>query len=187
MARFIYPFKDGNKDMKNILGGKGANLCEMSKIGLPVPPGFILGTKACMAFYKNKQILEKGMIEEIINGLNELENQTGKSFGGQKPLLLSIRSGAPVSMPGMMDTVLNLGMNTQTLKALVVTCGEDFAYDAYRRFIAMYGEVVLGIEKYKFDRIFERESASLSLVCDKYKDLVLKEMTKQKMMQKLVV
>ncbi len=157
MKKFVYTFSEGSKEMKKLLGGKGANLSEMTNIGLSVPAGFTISTEACNEYYQNDKKLWKELVLEINNKLNELEKKSGKKFGGEiNPMLVSVRSGAAVSMPGMMDTVLNLGLNDTTVKALCKATGsERFAYDSYRRFIQMFSDVVMGIPKYKFDRIME--------------------------------
>jgi pyruvate,orthophosphate dikinase len=145
---------DADGSMKQLLGGKGANLAEMTLLGLPVPPGFTISTGACAAFYENRERLSKPMLEEIHAGLARLERDAGKRFGdADNPLLVSVRSGAAVSMPGMMDTVLNLGLNDETALALArSTDNERFALDAYRRLIAMFGDVVMGVEHTRFER-----------------------------------
>ncbi len=150
MEKFVYAFNgsntQGNKNMKDLLGGKGANLAEMSNLGLPVPPGFTITTKACIEFEKNGGRLVDDLKSEIISALNEVEKITGKKFGDAKnPLLFSVRSGARASMPGMMDTVLNLGLTEETVEGLgKLTGNERFAWDSYRRFIQMYSNVVMG-------------------------------------------
>lgn len=155
--KYVYSFKEGNKDMKSLLGGKGANLAEMTKIGLPVPNGFIITTKACNDYYDNNQVIRNEIIVEIECQLNKLEKELNKSLGcSQNPLLLSVRSGAVFSMPGMMDTILNLGLNDTTVEALAkATNNERFAYDSYRRFIQMFSDVAMEIPKYKFENILE--------------------------------
>ncbi|MBN1864565.1 MAG: pyruvate, phosphate dikinase, partial [Victivallales bacterium] len=159
-AKFVYFFgggkSEGKASMKALLGGKGANLAEMAGLGLPVPPGFTITTEACDQYYKiGKATLFKTIEKEILQHLGRLEKVTGKTFGkGPNPLLVSVRSGAAASMPGMMDTVLNLGLNEQTVKAMIdMTQNERFVMDSYRRFIQMFGDVVLGIEH----DIFEHE------------------------------
>ncbi|MDR2100995.1 MAG: pyruvate, phosphate dikinase [Treponema sp.] len=136
---------EGNADMRDILGGKGANLAEMTNLGIPVPPGFTISTEVCAAYYENKRKYPPGLEDEVLNTLNKLEKMMGKKLGDSNdPLLVSVRSGAPVSMPGMMDTILNLGMNDQSVRGLAAKTGNPrFAWDAYRRFIQMYGDVVL--------------------------------------------
>ena len=155
--KFVYSFNEGSKDMKELLGGKGAGLAEMTKIGLPVPFGFTVTTQACSRYYQDGQKLADDLAGEIFEKLAELEEVTGKGFGSKEnPLLVSVRSGAKISMPGMMDTILNLGLNDDTAEGLArLTENPRFAYDSYRRFIQMFGEVVMEIEKAKFDAIFD--------------------------------
>ena len=155
--KYVYAFEDGKGDMKSLLGGKGANLAEMKRIGLPVPPGFTITTEVCNKYYEDGKKMADEVMEQIFDHLAELEKKTDKVLGGQEnPLLVSVRSGAAISMPGMMDTVLNLGMNDETvLKIADLTGNKRFALDSYRRFIQMFGDVVLEIEKYHFDRVFE--------------------------------
>ncbi|MFZ5592628.1 MAG: pyruvate, phosphate dikinase, partial [Bacillota bacterium] len=157
VKKYVYLFEEGRADMKNLLGGKGANLAEMTNIGLPVPPGLIITTEACKEFYACDKKFPPGMEEQVREYIKVLEDKTGKRFGDpQNPLLVSVRSGAPISMPGMMDTVLNLGLNDATVQGLAATSGDDrFALDCYRRFLNMFGDVVLGIEHHKFERILE--------------------------------
>src|SRR5205085_5437467 len=139
---------EGTKEMKNLLGGKGANLAEMANIGLPVPPGFTITTDVCTEFYKGGKKLPKGLDVEIKAAIARMEKLVGAKFGDpSNPLLVSVRSGARASMPGMMDTILNLGLNDATAAGLAAKSGnERFAFDSYRRFIAMYGDVVLGLK-----------------------------------------
>ncbi|GIU82226.1 MAG: pyruvate, phosphate dikinase [Pyrinomonadaceae bacterium] len=146
------------KEGKLLYGGKGAALAEMTKLGLPVPPGFVITTECCRAYHLNEKIFPEGMWSQVREKLSHIEERTGKKFGSQEnPLLVSVRSGAPVSMPGMMDTVLNLGLNDKTVEGLAnQTNDERFAWDAYRRFISMFGEIVLGIEHEKFERVLDR-------------------------------
>ncbi len=157
MKKFVYSFNEGSKDMKDLLGGKGANLAEMTKIGLPVPFGFTVTTEACNRYYDEGKKIGDDIVASIFEKLEELENTTGKKFGDvENPLLVSVRSGAKISMPGMMDTILNLGLNDQTVEGLVaLTENPRFAYDSYRRFIQMFGDVVMEIAKTKFDAIFD--------------------------------
>ncbi len=155
--KFVYFFgggkADGKTEMKDLLGGKGANLAEMTNIGLPVPPGFTITTEVCKLYYKNNRKYPAGLDKQIEENLKKLEKVAGKQFGGTKnPLLVSVRSGAKFSMPGMMDTVLNLGLNDETLQALIKrTKNERFGYDSYRRFINMFGDVVMGVEHEAFE------------------------------------
>jgi len=155
--KYVYAFEDGKGDMKSQLGGKGANLAEMKRIGLPVPPGFTITTDVCNKYYEDGEKLTSEVMDQVFNHLNELEKKTGKVLGGlDNPLLVSVRSGAAISMPGMMDTVLNLGMNDETVEKIAeLTGNRRFSLDSYRRFIQMFGDVVLEIEKYHFDRVFE--------------------------------
>ncbi|MEG0829160.1 MAG: pyruvate, phosphate dikinase [Anaerovoracaceae bacterium] len=157
MKKFVYSFNEGSKDMKDLLGGKGANLAEMTKIGLPVPFGFTITAEACNRYYDEDQTIAQDIINDIFEKLADLENVTGKEFGSvENPLLVSVRSGAKISMPGMMDTILNLGLNDLTVEGLAkLTENPRFAFDSYRRFIQMFGDVVLEISKAKFDAIFE--------------------------------
>ncbi|WP_326908501.1 pyruvate, phosphate dikinase [Sedimentibacter sp. MB31-C6] len=151
--KWVYLFKEGSASQKNLLGGKGANLSEMTNIGLPVPPGLTVTTEACTEFYKQGKKLTDEIISQIKDNLKMLEKQTEKKFGDvENPLLVSVRSGAAISMPGMMDTILNLGLNDNTVEGITKKTGNSrFAYDSYRRFIQMFSDVVLGIPKYKFD------------------------------------
>ncbi|MDD6648138.1 MAG: pyruvate, phosphate dikinase [Firmicutes bacterium] len=157
MKKFVYSFNEGSKDMRDLLGGKGANLAEMTKIGLPVPFGFTVTTEACNRYYEENQTIADDIVASIFEKLEELENVTGKKFGSvENPLLVSVRSGAKISMPGMMDTILNLGLNDETVEGLsALTENPRFAYDSYRRFIQMFGDVVMEISKTKFDAIFD--------------------------------
>ncbi|MBF2580071.1 pyruvate, phosphate dikinase [Listeria welshimeri] len=158
MRKFVYQFSEGSKDMKNLLGGKGANLAEMTNIGLPVPPGFIISTDACNDYTTGNKHLSEEIFEEVKIHLSKLETQTGKVFGStENPLLVSVRSGAPFSMPGMMDTVLNLGLNDSAAKGLAdLTDDARSAYDSYRRFIQMFGDVVFEIPSYQFEQALSR-------------------------------
>ncbi|MGN0658596.1 MAG: pyruvate, phosphate dikinase [Emergencia sp.] len=170
MKKYVYSFSEGTKDMRSLLGGKGANLAEMTRIGLPVPFGFTVTTEACTRYYEEGGNIGEDIIEEIYAHLEELEQTTGKIFGDtENPLLVSVRSGSVFSMPGMMDTILNLGLNDDTVKALArLTENDRFAYDSYRRFIQMFGDVVLEIPKSRFDAIFDgrKESAGAAFDVD---------------------
>ncbi|WP_440614015.1 pyruvate, phosphate dikinase [Candidatus Pelagibacter sp. HIMB1748] len=156
------------KNPKNFLGGKGANLSEMGRMGLPVPPGFTISTKVCEIFYKDKKKLNKNLISQIKKELKNIEKDVSKKFGDLKnPLLLSVRSGARVSMPGMMDTILNLGLNDKTVNALALkTSNGRFAKDSYRRFIQMYGNVVMGVEGYHFEELIENYKLTKGVLLD---------------------
>ncbi len=162
MAKYVYFFGDGEAegggDMKNLLGGKGANLAEMTSIGLPVPAGFTVTTEVCTEFYKNDRNYPAGLEEEVNQNLARVETLMGKTFGDAKnPLLVSVRSGARASMPGMMDTVLNLGLNDETVQGVIAQSGDErFAYDSYRRFIQMYANVVLGLDGDILEHILEK-------------------------------
>src|SRR5689334_6058749 len=161
MAKWVYSFGDGSAEgraeMKNLLGGKGANLAEMANLGLPVPPGFTITTEVCTHFYKNDKNYPKDLAGEVQAALKRLEESIGARFGDSaNPLLVSVRSGARASMPGMMDTVLNLGLNDETVGGLARRSSDErFAYDSYRRFIQMYGQVVLGLEHHFFEDLLE--------------------------------
>ncbi len=156
MLKYVYLFQEGNKDMRNELGGKGAGLAEMTNIGLKVPPGFTITTEACIAYFDAGKKFPAGMLEETIEAMKTIEEQSGKRFGGtENPLLVSVRSGARISMPGMMDTVLNVGLNQETLKRLSELAGERFALDSYRRLIQMFGNIVKGIERHKFEAVLD--------------------------------
>ncbi len=172
MKKLILNFnsKDSKKikNPKNFLGGKGANLSEMGRMGLPVPPGFTISTKVCEIFYKDKKKLNKNLISQIKKELKLIEKDVSKKFGDLKnPLLLSVRSGARVSMPGMMDTILNLGLNDKTVRALAIkTSNGRFAKDSYRRFIQMYGNVVMGVEGYHFEELIENYKLTKGVLLD---------------------
>ena len=156
--KYVYMFTEGSKDMRNLLGGKGANLAEMTNIGLPVPRGFTVTTEACTKYYEDGEKLNSSIIEEIESKIKELEEITGKTMGDVKnPLLVSVRSGARASMPGMMDTVLNLGLNDAVAEGFSeVTNNPRFVYDSYRRFIQMFADVVMGFPKSSFERLFDK-------------------------------
>ena len=156
--KYVYMFSEGNKDLKNLLGGKGANLAEMTNIGLPVPNGFTVTTEACTKYYEDNENLSDDVVEEIFENLKKLEEKTGKKFGDKEnPLLVSVRSGARASMPGMMDTVLNLGLNDEVAESFsTVTNNPRFVYDSYRRFIQMFADVVKGYPKSSFERKFDK-------------------------------
>ena len=172
MKKLIYNFKSNyikkTKYSKNILGGKGANLSEMGKLGLPVPPGFTISTLVCDLFYKNKKKLPSLLIKDIKKELKNIEKETGKKFGDlNNPLLISVRSGARISMPGMMDTILNLGLNDKTVLALAnKTSNMRFAKDSYRRFIQMYSNVAMGVESYNFEELIEHYKLTKGVLLD---------------------
>ena len=158
MIKYVYAFSEGNKDMRDLLGGKGANLAEMTKVGLPVPKGFTVTTEACNKYYEDKEQISKEVKDQIFEKLEELEKATGKKMGDlENPLLVSVRSGARASMPGMMDTVLNLGLNDAVAENFAkVTNNKRFAYDSYRRFIMMFADVVKGYSKNSFERLLDK-------------------------------
>lgn len=155
--KYVFSFHEGDGKNKQLLGGKGANLCEMTQIGLNVPPGFVISTEACMSYLSGNKQLPADTMEQVLEHMKEVEASTGKKFGDpEDPLLVSVRSGSALSMPGMMDTILNLGLNKETLHGLIQqTRNERFGYDAYRRFIQLFGKVALGVPDEVFDKIFE--------------------------------
>src|SRR6266545_4870645 len=156
-GQLIYTFREGNAQMRTLLGGKGAGLAEMTNAGLPVPPGFTITTEACNAYYAAGKELPPGLWDDVLAHMRALEQESGKRFGDvTNPLLVSVRSGAAFSMPGMMDTVLNLGLNPDTVAGLIALTGnERFGYDAWRRFIAMFGRIVLEVPASAFDEPFD--------------------------------
>jgi len=191
--KYVYFFGEGDGSMRELLGGKGAGLAEMTRLGLPVPPGFTITTEACTRYYEDGEVIGEDIIEQINEKLAQLEQVTGKKFGDpSNPLLVSVRSGARASMPGMMDTILNLGLNDQTVEGLAkLTNNERFAYDSYRRFIQMFSDVVMGIEKSKFEKILDEikeakgykydtdlTAEDLKEVVRRYKELYKQEMGK---------
>src|SRR5438270_1200252 len=153
MTRYVYDFDEPSAGGRELLGGKGIGLAEMTQLGVPVPAGFTVTTDACREYMQNGKTLPDGLETEIQNHLRTLEEKTGKRFGDpENPLLVSVRSGAAVSMPGMMDTILNLGLNDESVQGLAAGTGNPrFAYDSYRRLIQMYGEVVEGIDSDRFE------------------------------------
>jgi pyruvate,orthophosphate dikinase len=167
MSKLVYSFAEGDGKNKKLLGGKGANLCEMTQIGINVPPGFVITTEACLEYLDGDTLPEK-LMGEVQAQLAALEKATGKTFGkGPDPLLVSVRSGSALSMPGMMDTILNLGLNAETLKCLIEQTGDKrFAYDAYRRFIQLFGKVALGIDDEHFDAHFEAVKQRVGVKAD---------------------
>ena len=189
-VKYVYSFNEGSKEMKSLLGGKGANLAEMTKIGLPVPPGFTITTQACNDYYENNKTIKQDVVKEIEVKLSSLEKDLGKVLGSEEnPLLVSVRSGAVISMPGMMDTILNLGLNDKTVVALAkATENERFAYDSYRRFIQMFSDVAMEVPKYKFENVLDRYKEEnnfkfdtdltvehLKSIVEEYKGIYLKE------------
>ena len=180
--KYVYLFSEGNADMRNLLGGKGANLAEMTNIGLPVPQGFTVSTEACARYYEDGKMLADDIIQEIMEGLAKMEKITGKKFGDKtNPLLVSVRSGARASMPGMMDTILNLGLNSEVVEGLASLTGNPrFAYDSYRRFIQMFSDVALGLEKSNFEKIIDQMKEEKGVKLDTELDANdLKEMVKR--------
>jgi len=188
--KYVYFFDEGNKSMKDLLGGKGANLAEMTAIGVPVPPGFTITTESCADYYKNQKKNPKELREQVDENIAKLEKKMGLKFGDdENPLLVSVRSGAAVSMPGMMDTVLNLGLNDNAVEGLAKKTGnERFAWDAYRRFIQMFGNVVMNINSSKFERVLENtkqtkgveydtqlDADDMKKVVHGFKEVVMKE------------
>ena len=157
MKKYVYLFSEGNKDMRNLLGGKGANLAEMTNIGLPVPQGFTVTTEACTQYYEDGKQISKEIEDQVYEKLAELEKITGKTMGDvHNPLLVSVRA----SMPGMMDTVLNLGLNDDVARGFTeVTQNPRFVYDSYRRFIQMFADVVMGFPKSSFEHRFDKVKA----------------------------
>ena len=180
MAKWVYMFTEGNADMRNLLGGKGANLAEMTGIGLPVPQGFTVTTEACTQYYEDGKMISDDIKGQIVEHVKKLEEITGRTLGDPKnPLLVSVRSGARISMPGMMDTVLNLGLNDEVAKEFAATTGnERFVYDSYRRFIQMFADVVMGFPKsdfeHKFDAIKEEKGVEFDteLTAEDLKEVV---------------
>ena len=156
--KYVYLFKEGNADMLNLLGGKGANLAEMTNLGLPVPQGFTVTTEACNKYYKDGEVVSDDVVNQIYTALEKTEKVSGKQFGNkQNPLLVSVRSGARASMPGMMDTILNLGLNYEVVEGLAeLTSNPRFAYDSYRRFITMFADVVMGVDRLKFEKAMDK-------------------------------
>lgn len=194
MEKLVYMFEEGNAGLKNLLGGKGANLSEMINLGMPVPSGFTISTKACVDYYEKGEVLTDSLKEEILFALHKQERKSGKKLGdGKNPLLVSVRSGARVSMPGMMDTILNLGLNDKTVVALSNMSGnERFAHDCYRRFIQMFAEVALGVDGHHFEGIIsgvkhknnikldtELTTANLKEIITEYKAVVKEALGKE--------
>src|SRR5271155_4240577 len=172
MTKWVYSFGDGaaegRAEMKNLLGGKGANLAEMCNLGLPVPPGLTITTEVCTYFYDHDRSYPADLKPAVEAGLTRIETIIGAGFGDAvNPLLVSVRSGARASMPGMMDTVLNLGLNDVTVEGLARRSGDArFAYDSYRRFIQMYGQVVLDVEHHLFEEILEQHKIDTGMTLD---------------------
>jgi len=188
--KYVYLFEEADGFNKKLFGGKGAGLAEMTRMGLQVPPGFIVTTEACIQYYGDKKRLPKGLMEEVQKNLKKVEEKAGKVFGSpQNPLFFSVRSGAALSMPGMMDTILNLGLNDETIEGLIqITSDGRFAYDAYRRFIQLFGKIALGLDEKDFDHILNRtkekskavydtdlDADHLKDICERYLTLIRKE------------
>ncbi|MDE7197721.1 MAG: pyruvate, phosphate dikinase, partial [Lachnospiraceae bacterium] len=182
MAKWVYLFEEGNADMRNLLGGKGANLAEMTNLGLPIPQGFTVTTEACTDYYNNGRQISDEIREQIFTALANLEEKQGKKFGDtESPLLVSVRSGARASMPGMMDTILNLGLTDVAVEGFAKKTGNPrFAYDSYRRFIQMFSDVVMEIPKSFFERILDeiKESKGVKydtdLTADDMKEIIVR-------------
>ncbi|HAY23125.1 MAG TPA: pyruvate, phosphate dikinase, partial [Desulfobacterales bacterium] len=185
--RYCYAFEEGDGKNKHLLGGKGAGLCTMTQIGLPVPPGFVITTKANVDYLESGGQFPEGLMDEVHEYMEALEKKTDKGFGNpENPLLISVRSGSALSMPGMMDTILNLGLNDETVPGFIkLTQNERFVYDAYRRFLQLFGKIGLGIQDEHFDKIFEEikgkyhahvdtelNAKALAEVCDRFKELI---------------
>ncbi|MBQ8475229.1 MAG: pyruvate, phosphate dikinase, partial [Clostridia bacterium] len=156
--KFVYLFSEGDASMRELLGGKGANLAEMTKIGLPVPQGFTISTEACTQYYEDGKKINDDIQAEIMEYVEKMEGITGKKFGDlENPLLVSVRSGARASMPGMMDTILNLGLNEEVVEVMAKKSGNSrWAWDCYRRFIQMYSDVVMEVGKKYFEEIIDK-------------------------------
>ena len=157
MTKWVYDFSEGDASQKNLLGGKGANLAEMTNLGLPVPPGFTLTTEACNAYREDGQQFPNGLLDEVADHRKQLEEKMGRQIGDARdPLLVSVRSGAPFSMPGMMDTVLNVGLNDDSIEGLIrQTSSARFAWDSYRRLLQMFGKTVMGVDGDLFEEALE--------------------------------
>ena len=182
MAKWVYMFTEGNADMRNLLGGKGANLAEMTNLGLPVPQGFTVTTEACTQYYEDGRQINDEIMGQIMEAIDKMEGITGKKFGDAKnPLLVSVRSGARASMPGMMDTILNLGLNDVSVEGFAKKTGNPrFAYDSYRRFIQMFSDVVMEVPKSHFEKIIDEIKAEkgvtydVELTADDLKELIVR-------------
>ncbi|MBF1026069.1 MAG: pyruvate, phosphate dikinase, partial [Lachnospiraceae bacterium] len=164
MAKWVYMFNEGNANMRELLGGKGANLAEMTNIGLPVPQGFTITTEACTQYYEDGRHINDEIMGQAMDGVKKMEEENGKKFGDLKnPLLVSVRSGARASMPGMMDTILNLGLNDEVVAAMIQGNPdpkfERFVYDSYRRFIQMFSDVVMEVGKKYFEQLIDKMKA----------------------------
>jgi pyruvate,orthophosphate dikinase len=192
VEKFVYTFEEADHRNKKLFGGKGASLILMTKLGFDVPAGIIIPTTVCKEYYKNGRKLPDNLMKEVIEGMKYIENKMGKKFGDpSNPLLVSVRSGAAVSMPGMMDTVLNLGMNDEIAESLARLYSERFAYDAYRRFLSMFGKIVLKVDEKLFSEKLEEyknrfgvkydselPAEALKLLCEEYKEIIIREVSK---------
>ena len=168
MAKWVYMFTEGDASMRNTLGGKGANLAEMTKLGLPVPQGFTITTDACTQYYEDGRKINDEIMEQIMEAIVKMEEVTGKKFGDKEnPLLVSVRSGARASMPGMMDTILNLGLNEEVVETLAAASGNArWAWDCYRRFIQMYSDVVMEVGKKYFEELIDKMKEEKGVTLD---------------------
>ena len=168
MTKYVYLFTEGNGNMRELLGGKGANLAEMTNIGLPVPQGFTISTEACTKYYEDGRQINDEIMAQVMEYIVKLEEITGKKFGDlENPLLVSVRSGARASMPGMMDTILNLGLNEQVVDVIATKSGNPrWAWDCYRRFIQMYSDVVMEVGKKYFEELIDKMKASRGVTQD---------------------
>ena len=181
MAKWVYMFTEGNATMRNLLGGKGANLAEMTNLGLPVPQGFTITTEACTQYYEDGRKINDEIMAQIMEAIVKMEEVTGKKFGdNENPLLVSVRSGARASMPGMMDTILNLGLNEEVVEVVAKKTGnERWARDCYRRFIQMYSDVVMEVGKKYFEELIDKMKAErgvtqdVDLTADDLKELAI--------------
>ena len=187
---FVFKFEEANSTDKQLLGGKGSGLARMTQIGLPVPPGFVITTEACRQYYASGSALPEGLMDEVRANMQALESKTGKGYGNpENPLLVSVRSGAALSMPGMMDTILNLGMDDAVVRRFGEATGNPrFAFDAYRRLIQAFGEIAMGAEERSFARVldeakqrqgvefdYELTVESLQAICESYKQIISQE------------
>ena len=180
MHKYVYLFKEGNASMRNLLGGKGSGLAEMTNIGVPIPQGFTITTEACTLYYDSGKTLPDYLIKEVYEAVKSIEKETGKKFGGDhNPLLVSVRSGARVSMPGMMDTILNLGLNDETVDVLAKETGnERFAYDSYRRFILMFTNIAKGHPRTDMDKMLEELKSSRGYKLEKLEIYVTQDIAR---------
>ena len=164
----VYFFNEGDGKNKKLLGGKGAGLCEMTRLKLPVPPGFVITTEVCKQYYQNNKKLPSNLISQVKKNISKIEKKTGKKWNGKEnPLLVSVRSGAALSMPGMMDTILNLGLNDDTVAGLTKKSNNPrFAWDSYRRFVQLFGKVVFGVDDKKFDEVLDSAKKNQAVQTD---------------------